>query len=82
MEFEPKKMMDIILSPIGKPVFLIADVDDWSIEADYAYAKGIPIISTCSVDKKMANTGAGLVKNVLRYVDYVGLDRQPRLLFV
>ena len=60
--------------------FLIADVADWPIgvgvEAGYAYAKGVPVICICSVDKKVANTVAGLTEKVIRYVDYVDLNKQ------
>ena len=85
VEFEPKEMMDITLNQIDKSDFLIADVGDWPIgvgvEAGYAYAKGIPIICTCSVDKKVANTVAGLTEKVIRYVDYVDLSKQLSPLF-
>ncbi len=84
-EFESGEMMNIIFKEISKSDFLIADVADWPIgvgvETGYAYAKGIPVICICSVDKKMANTVAGLTEKVIRYVDYVDLNKQLNPLF-
>ena len=85
IEFESGEMMNITFKEISKSDFLIADVADWPIgvgvEAGYAYAKGVPVICICSVDKKVANTVAGLTEKVIRYVDYVDLNKQLSPLF-
>jgi len=80
MEFEPKEMMRITFNEIDQCDFLIATVADWPIgvgvEAGYAYAKGIPVICICSVDKELANTVAGLADYVIRYQDYDDLNKK------
>ena len=77
--------MDITLEQITKSAFLVADVGDWPIgvgvEAGYACAKSVPVICICSVDKKVANTVAGLADHVIRYEDYYDLSKQLVPLF-
>ena len=80
IQFEPKEMMNITFNEIGKSHLLIADVTDWPIgvgvEAGYAYAKNIPIICICMVNKKVANTVASLANHVIRYQSYCDLSRK------
>jgi nucleoside 2-deoxyribosyltransferase len=79
-KFEPKEMMNITFDQIDKSDLLVADVSDWPIgvgvEAGYAYAKGIPVICICPVDKKIANTVTGLADHIVRYKDYSDLSEQ------
>ena len=86
MEFEPKEMMNTTFNEIDRCDFLIADVADWPIgvgvEAGYAYAKGIPDICICSMDKKLANTVAGLADHIIRYQDYSDLNKKLGTLLV
>jgi nucleoside 2-deoxyribosyltransferase len=85
IEFEPGEMMNVTFNEISRSDFLIADVADWPIgvgvEAGYAYAKGIPVICICSVDKKVANTVAGLAAHVVGYQDYSDMSKQLTTLF-
>ena len=84
-EFEPEETMNTTFNEIRQSDFLIADVDDWPIgvgvEAGYAYAKGIPVICICSVDKKVANTIAGLADHVVRYQNSSDMSKQLTPLF-
>ena len=79
-QFEPEELMRITFNQIDKSDFLIANVADWPIgvgvEAGYAYARGIPVICICPVNKKVANTVAGLAKHVITYEDYSDLTEK------
>jgi len=78
--FKPDEMMKVTFDQIDESVFLVADVSDWPIgvgvEAGYAYAKNIPIICICDINKKIANTVAGLATQVIMYKSYEDLSKR------
>jgi len=80
IQFEPNRMMKITFSQIDQSDIIIADVADWPIgvgvEAGYAYAKDIPIICICNINKKIANTVAGLATQVIMYESYEDLSKR------
>jgi len=78
--FRAEEMMELTFGEINKSDLLIADVSDWPIgvgvEAGYAFAKKIPVICICRMDKRVATTVTGLADTVIRYKDSQHLKTQ------
>ena len=79
-QFKPEEMMRMTFKQIEQSDVVVANVTHWPIgvgvECGYAYAKGIPIISICPADAKMANTVGGLARHIIKYKSYDDLGKQ------
>ncbi|MBS4538893.1 nucleoside 2-deoxyribosyltransferase [Clostridium sp. D2Q-11] len=77
--FQPKELMKITFEQIKSSNFVLIDLTEkgvgLGIEAGYAYANGIPIITIAEETSDISNTLKGISKKVILYKNIQQLNK-------
>ncbi|WP_313758309.1 hypothetical protein [Tissierella sp.] len=78
VEYNPQELMELTFKEIDKCNLVVIDLTEkgvgLGIEAGYAFAKGIPIITIAKQGSDISETLVGISKRVLFYDDIEDID--------